>query len=258
MTSSRMKKRQNECGLLNPICCDDPFSAWCDTESGEEHNRSYNWMSETMKRQQMRNLFAAMMFSHGTPMILGGDEWMRTQYGNNNAYSTWADNEWNWFRWGEWQSTTRNFRSRMHDFVRQSIQMRKDREYAFAPTEYGGGMPFDWKSPSNGNDRLECSSVHDSLLRRWQLGTRKEIAILVNMETFSTDYTLPQGRSWTRIMDTQSYYDMDGTNGESQGYFNAAEDANPRVSENIWLEGDGTMGSTYTVQPFSIVILEEQ
>ena len=59
-------------------------------------------------------------------------------------------------------------------------------------------------------------------------------------------------------MDTQSYYDMDGTNGEGEGYFNAAEDANPRISENIWLEGDGTMGATYTVQPFSIVILEEQ
>ena len=87
-------EKQNDCGLLNPICCDDPFSAWCDTDSGEEHNRSYDWNGrEHMKRQQMRNLFAAMMFSHGTPMILGGDEWMRTQYGNNNAYSTWSDNE---------------------------------------------------------------------------------------------------------------------------------------------------------------------
>ena len=38
------EERQNDCGLLNPICCDDPFSAWCDTESGEEHNNSYNWM----------------------------------------------------------------------------------------------------------------------------------------------------------------------------------------------------------------------
>ena len=34
--------KQNECGLLNPKCCDDPLSVWCDTESGEEHNRSYN------------------------------------------------------------------------------------------------------------------------------------------------------------------------------------------------------------------------
>jgi pullulanase/glycogen debranching enzyme len=41
-----------------------------------------------MKRQLMRNLFLAMMISHGTPIMLGGDEWMRTQLGNNNAYST--------------------------------------------------------------------------------------------------------------------------------------------------------------------------
>ena len=102
-------------------------------------------------------------------------------------------------------------------------------------------MPFDWKSPSNGDVDW---SARQFMIHYYDDGSwdEKELAILVNMETFSTDYTLPQGRSWTRIMDTQSYYDMDGTNGESQGYFNAAEDANPRVSENIWLEGDGTMG----------------
>ena len=33
-------EKQNECGLLNPKCCDDPLSVWCDTQSGEEHNRA--------------------------------------------------------------------------------------------------------------------------------------------------------------------------------------------------------------------------
>ncbi|HND34614.1 MAG TPA: alpha-amylase family glycosyl hydrolase, partial [Myxococcota bacterium] len=112
-------EKQNTCGPLNPICCDDPTSPWCDTQSGEDNNRSRDWgmEAEDFKRQLMRNFFVGMAISHGTPMIYGGDEWMRTQYGNNNAYSTAADNEWNWFRWGEWQA--RDERWRMYDFVRK-------------------------------------------------------------------------------------------------------------------------------------------
>ena len=54
-----------------------------------------------------------------------------------------------WFRWGEWKSESNLYRSRMHDFVRDLIQFRKDNAHAFAPTEHGGGMPFAWKNPSN-------------------------------------------------------------------------------------------------------------
>ena len=32
-------------------------------------------------------MLATLMFSHGTPMLLGGDEFGRTQHGNNNAYA---------------------------------------------------------------------------------------------------------------------------------------------------------------------------
>ena len=79
-------EKQNDCGLLNPVCCQTPLSVWCDTNSGEDHNRSRDWGSnnEPFKRQLMRNLFAGMMISYGSPLILGGDEWMRTKYGNNN------------------------------------------------------------------------------------------------------------------------------------------------------------------------------
>ena len=115
--------QNNGCGLLNPVCCEAPLSVWCDTESGDSHNRSRDWcdgtdgygaLCEPFKRQLMRNMFTTMMISHGSPLILGGDEWMRTKYGNNNSYYIQADNEWNWFRWGEWRSETNLFRTRMH------------------------------------------------------------------------------------------------------------------------------------------------
>ncbi|MCA9494008.1 MAG: glycosyl hydrolase, partial [Myxococcales bacterium] len=114
-------EKENGCGPLNPICCVDTCSAWCDPTSGESNNHSRVWGAggdESLKRQMIRNAFVGLLISQGTPMMLGGDEWMRTQYGNNNAYSTWADNEWNWHRWGEWQSTYAWHRARMHDFVR--------------------------------------------------------------------------------------------------------------------------------------------
>jgi glycogen operon protein len=42
-------------------------------------------------------MLATVMFSHGTPMLLGGDEFGRTQSGNNNAYC--QDNETSWLDW---------------------------------------------------------------------------------------------------------------------------------------------------------------
>ena len=92
-----------------------------------------------MKRQLMRNLFVALMISQGTPLLWGGDEWMRTQLGNNNAYSTRADNSFNWMDWGTWQA--QDERHRMHDFVKQVIAFRKSHQYAFAPLEYGQAAP---------------------------------------------------------------------------------------------------------------------
>ncbi len=45
----------------------------------------------------MRNMLATLLFSQGTPMMLAGDEFGRTQQGNNNAYC--QDSEISWFDW---------------------------------------------------------------------------------------------------------------------------------------------------------------
>ena len=49
------------------------------------------------REQQVRNLLATVLLSQGTPMLLAGDEFARTQGGNNNAYC--QDNETNWMDW---------------------------------------------------------------------------------------------------------------------------------------------------------------
>ena len=50
-----------------------------------------------LRERQMRNMLATLLLSQGTPMLLAGDEFGRTQQGNNNAYC--QDNEISWLDW---------------------------------------------------------------------------------------------------------------------------------------------------------------
>ncbi len=251
---------QNGCGLVNPICCTDPMSVWCDDQSGEENNRSFNWGDEALKRQAMRNLFTAMFIAHGTPLVLGGDEWLRTQYGNNNAYTDSGDNEWNWFRWGEWRSSYEWQRYRMHDFVRKLIRFRREHAYALSPVDYGAGMPLAWKDAGNA-DKTDWSNRHLAIHYyddgNW--GGYPELYILINMESSDVTFTLPEGRTWGRVVDTQAYYDTPGNPDESGGWFDDNPTENPYASANATLDEPVVVqGGTYTAKANSIVILEEQ
>ena len=77
---------------------------------GHAHNHSFNCGVEgpttdprvnALRERQKRNLLATLLFSQGTPMLLAGDEFGRTQRGNNNAYC--QDNE---ISWVDWQRAT--------------------------------------------------------------------------------------------------------------------------------------------------------
>jgi len=200
----------------------------------------------------MRNMFTAMMISHGTPLLLGGDEWMRTQLGNNNAYSTQSDNPWNWFKWGDWQQD--DVRVRMHDFVRQVTQVRKDHEYAFAPMDWGTGAPFSWRNASNTGDP-DWGSRH-LMIHYWDSSYGPELLILINLERGPVEFTLPTGRSWVRLVDTQKWFDFEDPENPAD-YFEQTG-ADTRVSSNVSL-GDAAIplgDPTYLTGANSIVIIE--
>ena len=77
-----------------------------DNRDGHDDNRSWNCGIEgptddpdviALRERQKRNMLATLLFAHGTPMLLAGDEFGRSQQGNNNAYC--QDNEISWVDW---------------------------------------------------------------------------------------------------------------------------------------------------------------
>ncbi len=99
-----------------------------DNRDGESHNRSWNCGVEgptddpeimALRRRQMRNFWATLMLSQGTPMITHGDELGRTQNGNNNVYC--QDSELSWM---DWSLVDKN--SELLTFARKATALRKN------------------------------------------------------------------------------------------------------------------------------------
>src|SRR3989441_5411833 len=93
---------------------------------GDNNNLSWNCGVEgptddpqinALRERQRWNFLTTLFLSQGVPMICGGDEWGRTQKGNNNAYC--QDNEIGWFDW------TRNEKQNQFlEFTRKLISFR--------------------------------------------------------------------------------------------------------------------------------------
>ncbi|MBN2009900.1 glycogen debranching protein GlgX [candidate division KSB1 bacterium] len=96
-------------------------------QDGSNNNNSWNCGIEgetddmnviRLRKQLIKNAFCCLLFSSGTPMILGGDEFLRTQHGNNNAYC--QDNDITWFDWNMISQHTD-----MVTFCKKAIAFRK-------------------------------------------------------------------------------------------------------------------------------------
>jgi isoamylase len=97
-----------------------------DNNDGESHNRSWNCGVEgetdkedvlALRARQQRNFITTMMLSQGVPMLSHGDEFGRTQKGNNNVYC--QDNELAWINWKLDQAQTD-----LVAFTQRVIQLR--------------------------------------------------------------------------------------------------------------------------------------
>jgi isoamylase len=86
-----------------------------------------------LRAQQKRNMLAMMLLSQGTPMLLAGDEFGHTQFGNNNAYC--QDNEMSWLSWNDNGDRDPG----LVDFIRMLIGIRKQHP-VFRRTQFFHGQ----------------------------------------------------------------------------------------------------------------------
>src|SRR6266480_4782229 len=111
-----------------------------ENRDGDNNNQSWNCGVEgptddpkinALRERQRRNFLMTLFLSQGVPMLSGGDEWGRTQNGNNNAYC--QDNEVSWFNWKRDEK-----QNQFVEFTRKLIQLRRDHPVFRRPKFFQG------------------------------------------------------------------------------------------------------------------------
>ena len=197
-----------------------------DNRDGHSHNRSWNHGAEgpevdepvrALRKRQMKNLLATLLLSQGTPMLLAGDEFGRSQRGNNNAYC--QDNGISWLNWDHDERE-----ERLIDFVRKLIGLRQKypilRRSRWLTGEYSEELEVKdvtWINPSGEEMRqqhwddpnsrcfgmlLDGRAQETGIRRRGELAT---LLIIFNPWQDVVKFTLPAatgGSGWTLRADT--------------------------------------------------------
>lgn len=158
-----------------------------------------------LREKQMKNMFSLLLLSHGTPMILMGDEVMRSQNGNNNVYC--QDSELAWMDW-DLVDTNQN----MLRFVSDLIQFTSNHK-TFSHTTYFEESP---------NDTIPFINFHGVNLEEpdWSYHSRslayeimaplygEHFYIIMNMYHETLTFALPAGQ-WQKVFDTQVGFKSD-------------------------------------------------
>ncbi len=194
---------------------------------GHSHNLSSNYGSEgptsdpeieQVRLRQMRNMLATLLLSRGTPMILAGDEFARTQDGNNNAYC--QDNEVSWVNWeriSEDQKGLTKFVQTLIAIRRALPMLRRGRFLTGEFDEEIGVRDVTWLTPAGEEmtpDQWEdtnarCVGVlldgraQETGIRR--IGTDSTLLQILNAHNDVVRFRLPEavgGTEWVRLIDT--------------------------------------------------------
>jgi isoamylase len=151
---------------------------------------------ESIRRRQIKNFLLTLLISRGVPMLLGGDEFRRTQGGNNNAYC--QDNETSWHDWSCLEQHREIFR-----FTRGMIAFRcahpilsKEQFYTDAEIHWfgpQGGLP-NWADPK---EKQFACLIHED--------QQCALFLMFNAGADAVDFGLPpilQGARWHLAVDT--------------------------------------------------------
>jgi glycogen operon protein len=205
-----------------------------DNKDGSSDNRSWNCGAEgptddadvnALRGRQMRNMLATLLLSQGTPMLLAGDEFARTQHGNNNAYC--QDSEISWLNWDiqeKGREQTR-FVQKLIKLRRKYAILRRGRWLTGAYNEELGVKDVTWINANGqemhdddwGNDATRCfGMLIDG--RSQSTGIRRrgeDVTLLLVLNAYSdlVEFTLPEavgGSGWELLLDTNVPEDASG------------------------------------------------
>jgi len=195
-------------------------------QDGNSNNLSWNCGVEgptddpevnKLRARQLRNLLGTLLLSQGTPMLVAGDEFARTQQGNNNAYC--QDNEISWLNWDIQEKGEHliKYVQRLTSFRHKYPILRRN---LFLNGEYNedlGVKDVTWIN-ANGNE-MEDHNWGDHGMRCFgmlidgraqtsgvrQRGKEATLLIVINDHSDMVNFTLPEavgGSSWSLLIDT--------------------------------------------------------
>ena len=197
-----------------------------DNKDGNSDNRSWNCGVEgptddpginELRARQIRNMLATLLLAQGTPMVLAGDEFGRTQGGNNNAYC--QDSEISWLHWdleGKGQSLIA-FTKRLTELRHKYQILRHSRFLSGDYNEDGNFKDLTWVSVSghemgpgewdDPNTRcfgmlMDGRAQETGVKRR---GSDATMLLVFNGWQDGVGFTLPQapdGTGWSLLIDT--------------------------------------------------------
>jgi glycogen operon protein len=143
-------------------------------------------------------------------MLVAGDEFGRSQKGNNNAYC--QDNE---ISWVNWEGIDEEDRA-LADFVRRLIKVRAERPL-LRRSNYRDGMIIEWLNPGGGNQtdaqwddacagciglRLKAADI-ESCEAAPHDGAARELIVVFNAHDGAVEFNLPaRDRGWRVVLDT--------------------------------------------------------
>ena len=197
-----------------------------DNKDGSSDNRSWNCGAEgptddkeinALRARQIRNFLSTLLLSQGTPMLVAGDEFGRTQNGNNNAYC--QDSEISWIDWSlaDKNKDLLGFARKLAALRHKYPILRRTRFFTGEFNEELGVKDLTWINAGGGemqpdewdDGNMKCfGMLMDG--RAQVTGIRKRghnatLLLVINSYHDVVDFTLPEaadGEGWTLLADT--------------------------------------------------------
>jgi isoamylase len=175
-----------------------------DNHDGMDANYSWNCGYEgdqsapaevlALRRKQVKNLCCLLLLSNGIPMFRAGDEFLNTQFGNNNPYN--QDNEISWLDWSQLQANQDIFRffKRMIAFRKSHPSLCRSRFWREDISWYGLGPGVDLSSESRSLAFCLHGASQDD----------DDIYVMINAYWEELQFQIQEGsvQNWVRVVDT--------------------------------------------------------